>query len=184
MTEEKILEQSVGQARHPESLREPLPGDQRLRGVLEEHRIARHERWNDRVRCSEKRVIPRGDHQDQADGFVRNSPPDPFVGFDDFVGDSVFSERQHPVDALDEGSLLPAVAHRPPHLPREFGHDFGIESLHRVNKAGNYAAALRKWYSRPIALRTPGAGDENVELNIRMQRAPGIFASIDRRDAD
>ncbi|MNF99819.1 hypothetical protein D3C84_827350 [compost metagenome] len=63
MTEQQVLEQPFRQIGSAKSFSETLADQQGLRGVFEDHAVARHQRRNNRVDGGQIGVIPRGDHE-------------------------------------------------------------------------------------------------------------------------
>ncbi|MNT03961.1 hypothetical protein D3C72_1385220 [compost metagenome] len=119
-----------------QGLGETLTDQQRLRGMLEDDGISRHQRRDDRVDRRQVRVIPRGDHQHSAQWLTFDQPSKPVDGRGFVRRQCVRCNGDHmPCTLLETAQFASAEAHRATHLPGQFRDDFSFHGQHRVHRS-------------------------------------------------
>ncbi|MCY1438862.1 hypothetical protein D9M71_550780 [compost metagenome] len=137
MGEMQVLENARRQAGPGKGFDHALGAQRGLRGVLEQHAVARQQGRQHRVDRGEIRVIPRRDDQRQAQGLAADQPGETGLVRQPDIGQGLFGDVGHVAGALDEAANLSRrVANGPAHHPAEL---FG--QLRLANGEGGYGAA-------------------------------------------
>ena len=138
---------------------------QRLRGVLEDHGIAGHQRGHHRIDRRQIGIIPRRDGEHDADRLARDVAPEALLRLRHDRRQRALGQRDHGARAfLEPAELVAAVAHRPAHLPGELGADLGAHRQHRVDRLGEDLPALRDRHALPFGLRLARGRDRGLDL--------------------
>ena len=126
MTEHDVLEDALRQSRLVECLGEALADEQRLRRMLQDHAVARHQCRNDGVDRREIGIVPRRDDHDDAERHVFDVAAEarPVV-FDDW-SQRRFGNLDHVARAFFHAALFAAIAYRTAHLPGDLRHNLVI----------------------------------------------------------
>ena len=103
-----------------EGLGEALADQQRLRGVLEDHRVAGHQRRHDGVDGGEVGIVPRRDDHDDAERLLLHVAAEAVLRVRrQHRGERLLGDLDHVLRAFLDAAELAAIAHRPAHLPGE-----------------------------------------------------------------
>ncbi len=180
VAQEEVGEEPLGQDGRAERLGETIPGQRSLGRVLEDHRIAGEQSRHDRVDGGEEGIVPGGDHQDEAGGRPSHRP----AGSRDEGRQGDRGQLDHRQNPLRQGALLAAVADRPAHLPCDLGDDVGVQSLHRGEETEHRRTPFVEGGPGPFEPRPARVGQGAVDLAVRRQPPPRIFAAVDGGNAD
>ena len=119
-----------------EAFGEALGAQRRLRGVLQHHRIARHDRRHDAVHRDEIRVIPRGDGEHDAERLAAHEAREVRLRAGVDVRERLRRDVDHVARALERAAhFVRRVADRAAHLPRELERDGIAPRFERVAEA-------------------------------------------------
>ena len=161
------LQQAVRQAGLARRGGEPLGAERRLLRVLQEHRVARHQRRHDGVDRRQVGIVPRRDDEHDADRIAANEAREPGLGADVDIGERLRCQRDHPARTLLEAAhFARRVADRAAHLPGEFLRDRVTIGNERVDERGHQARALGERASAPVALRRDDTREGGSDLRI------------------
>src|SRR5947207_7250424 len=86
MRQNEILEDILRQARRLEGLGETLADQDRLRRMLEDDSISRHQRRDNRIDRGEIGIVPRRDGENDAQRLTLDITQETFLGFGPDVG--------------------------------------------------------------------------------------------------
>jgi hypothetical protein len=180
----EVLEHALGQAGGLEGLGEALGAERRLGRVLEDHRVAGHERRHDGVDRGEVRVVPGRHDEDQAERIAPDEAGEAFFRIGRHVGQGLRRGGDHVARALLEAAdLARALADRPAHLPGDLLGDLGLPGDEGVDRLAQQGLALGERHVLPGGLRLARALDRGLDLGVRRQRPFDIDAAVGRRDA-
>ena len=168
MGHDQIVKETLGQASAPKRLGQPLAYQQRLRGVLQDDRIAGEQTGHDGVDRGEIRIVPRRDDHHDADRIAR-----------DIAAEAHFFRRvvrpQHLLGHCHDGartlldaSLFAAIANGPSHLPGKLDGDVVVHPQQRVQEGENVTTALSDGNGLPRRQR--GAGRRHCSLDVGVPR--------------
>ena len=181
--QQQVVEQAIGQASCLEGRGEALANQQRLRGVLEDHRIARHQRRNHRVHRGQIRIVPRRNDQHRAQRLAPDIAPKAVDRCRHHIGQRAFGNRDHVTRAITEAAQLArAIAHRPAHLPRQLRHDLGLHRQHRVDRSAAEGGALADRRALPGQLCGLGRLQSSGDGGVAGRSAFDMDAAVHGRD--
>jgi hypothetical protein len=164
-------------------LREALGAERRLMRVLEQHRIPGHQRRHDGIHGGEVGIVPRSDHEGDAEGLAPDEATEAFLRAGVQVGQRLRGERDHGARALLEAAnLARGVADRPPHLPGELRRDIVALGDERVDEGRERRRALLDRVGAPLALCRHGSGDCGVDLAFAGDGALDVGGAVNRGD--
>ncbi len=147
MREHEVLEQPLRKARAIHRRLEAIADQDRLRRVLEQHRIARHQRRDDRIHRGQIRIIPRRDGEHDAERLAPHIAPETLLGRRLNRRQRTFGDGHHIAGAfLEAAHFGAAVFHWPAHLPGKFRADF-----RRASPAWHRPQRGRAWHAPPAA---------------------------------
>ena len=181
--EMEVLEDARGQAARRERLADALGAKRGLRRVLQDHRIARHQGRHHGVHRGEIRVVPRRDHERDAERHLADEPREARLVADRQVRERVARHFDHVAGALlESGHLARRVADRPAHLPGELPCDLVALRDEGVDRATQNGRALGDRNAAPLRLGSSGAFQGGRDLAVARQRPLGVDLPVDRRD--
>ena len=185
MVEGQGLKQPRRQAGRVEGFLETIADQQGLRGVLEENRVARHQRGDDRIDGGEIGIVPGRDGQDKAERRALDRSLKALFLWELNVGERLVGDRDHIARPFGEASqLAAAVTHRAAHLDAEFRRDLGFHRQHRVDCGGAQPRPFVQRRMRPFALRGSRVFEAPGDMGVARAHAANHFAAVDRRNAD
>ena len=177
------LEDAVGQAGLGEGLGDALAAPRCLAGMLQDHRVAGHDRGHDRIDRRQIGVVPRRDRQYHAERNALDVAQEAFLLADLDVGQRLLGDGDHVARALLEaGHLAAAEADRPAHLPGELLRVLVGLGDEGVDRLGTERRALREWRRRPGLLRRGRRAQTGVDLPVAGIAPLEIDRAVDRRD--
>ena len=183
VTEHQVGEQTLRQPCRIKGLLEPLTYQQRLRGVLEQHRIAGHEGGHDGVDGGEKRIVPRGHHKHQPQRYPLDEPLESILGLDLDVRQRRGGDVDHVQCALREAAQFTgAVSHRPSHLPCQLDDDLVGHGIHGGDCCPTDPTPFFHRRVGPVRLGRSGPAQCRIDLRTRGQWPFGIHRAVDGRD--
>ena len=137
VTQVQSLEHAVRQARFAQALREALRAQRRLRGMLQDHRVAGHQCRHDAVHRDEIRIVPGGDREHDAERLAADEAREVLLRPRIDVGERVGRDRDHVARALERAAhFVRRVADRPAHLPRQLERDLVALALRTRRRSG------------------------------------------------
>ena len=113
MRHDEIVEQTLGQAGAPKRLGEALADEQRLRGMLQDDRIAGEQAGHDGVDRGEIWIVPRRDDHHDAERFARDVAAEAGLRRREVRLERLLRQRRHGANALLDAALLAAIADGP-----------------------------------------------------------------------
>ncbi len=118
------LEHALGQTRRFEAFGESLGGKRRLRGMLQDHHVAGHERRHHAVHGDEIRVVPGRHGEDHAQRLAAHEALEVVLRARVHVAERLRRDGDHVARALERAAhFVGRVARGPAHLPGElFGN--------------------------------------------------------------
>ena len=183
MVEKDVLEHLLGHAGRVECPRHAFAHEQGLRRVFQKHSVAGDEGGSHGVDRGHVGVVPGCDDKNDAVGHAPDEAAEPFVVGHLDIGQRIFRDPAHVNRALLETAELAAVAHRPAHLPGEFGDDLVVHRPHGGDPGEHEVDALAKRARGPDGLRVLRAC-RRLAGGVRGERvAFDDDRSVDRRDA-
>ena len=119
------LEHAGGQACFGERLGVPPGDERRLLRHFQDDAVARHDCGNDRVHRRQVWIVPRRQHQHDAERLAADEAPEPFLGLDHDVGQRRLGDVDHVARAFLEPApdLERALRDGPANLPAQLGAD-------------------------------------------------------------
>ena len=133
MIKVNILENIFGNSYLVEGFSEAFTHLQGLCGVLENHRVASDQSWNQGIDGDQVGIIPGSDDKDHPMRFSLNQPSKTAALLYDQRFQRGCCDLAHVKGSFFKATKLPSVAHRPPHLMGQFdGH-----SIHRLTYLGH-----------------------------------------------
>ena len=144
VAEHEVLEEALRQPGLVGRRLKALADEQRLRRVLQEHRVAGHQRREDRVDGGEVRIVPRRDDQHDAERLALHIAAEARLLLRHERRQRLLGDRRHVARALLEPALLAAEAHRPAHLPGELRHDLVVHREQRVEHRDRRPSRARR----------------------------------------
>ncbi|MNQ81273.1 hypothetical protein D3C85_962860 [compost metagenome] len=179
--EQQVVEQPIGQVGPAHRLGETLADQQGLRGVLENHAVARHQRRDDRVHRREVRIVPRRDHQHRAHRLALDQAAETCDGFRLHRRQCLRGDGDHVARALFKtAQLAGAIAHRSAHLPSQLRHDLVAHRQHRVDRRTAQGGAFLERSALPLGLGAGGRGKRLLDLVGIGIGTFGVDPAIDR----
>jgi len=178
--EEHVLEDILGNAGLDEGLHQPLADQERLRGMFQNNRIARHERRGDRVNRRHVGVVPGRHDEDDAMRLALDPALELVTLFDDKRRQRIGSDRGDIVGALVEALVFAAITDRAAHLPGKLGHD---DVGHFIEPCDALQHQLNTVFQRalcPGLLRLARTRNGLFRRLQRKRRALGVNRSVDR----
>ena len=106
VAQHEVLEHALRQPRPVERLLEPLGHQQRRGRMLQHHRVARHQRRDDRVDGGEIGIVPRRDREDHAERVAPDVAHEAVLGAGIDVGQRLLGDADHVAGALLEPAQL------------------------------------------------------------------------------
>ena len=170
------LEHAVRQTCFLQALGEALGTQRRLRRMLQDDGVARHQRRHDAVHRDEIRVVPGRDVNTTPSGSRRTKRWKFSFGPASRSRERLRRNRDHVPRALERAAhLVRRVADRPAHLPRELLGDL-------VALASNCVAERGRGLRR--ARERHGAPRQRCAMRARSQRVASISAELGERTLD
>ncbi len=177
------LHHAFGQAGRGEALGEALGDERRLARMLEDHGIAGEDRGHQGVHRRQERVVPRRDHEHDAERLLPDETREALARARLHVGETIRRQRHHRLGALAHAlHFRRRVAHRPAHLARELCADLLLPRQHRGDEAAADRDAARERHGAPRALGLTRGGEHNGDRGAARKRTPRDDAAVDRRD--
>ncbi len=181
VAQHEMLEHSLRQLRPVECLLKPLGDEQRRGGVLQHHRVACHDRRDDRVDGSEVGVVPWREREDHTERLARHIADEAILRARVDVGQRLLRDPDHVAGSLLEAAQLTrTIANRSPHLPRELGHDLVLHGDHRVHRGRAIGGPLGHRHALPLLLCRVGRRERCGDLLLAGNRPAGVDPAIDR----
>ena len=185
VAEIQVLEQALRQAGPVHRHLEALAGQHRLRRVLEQHRIAGHQRRHDGVDGGEIGIVPGRDDEHEADRLALDHAAEArllVVGWDRLQ--ALLRNRDHVARPLLDPAELAAVAHRAAHLLGDLGHHLLVHGEQRIEEGGDLRSALGNRGVTPCLLRLARGLDRRIDGGLGHDRTADELASVDGGNAD
>ncbi len=158
VAEMQILEQALGQPGRLEGGGEALGAQRRLRRVLEQHRVAGHQRRHHRVHRGQVRIVPGRDDEDHAQRLAAHEAVKPLLGPGVDIGEHGGRDVYHVAGPLLEAADLSGrMGYRTSHLPADLGGDLAAVGYERVHGASEQRLTLADRHALPSLLRGPGS---------------------------
>ena len=174
------LEHAFRQAGFAEAFVVTLGAKRCLVRMLQDHRVAGHDRRHHRVHRGQVRIVPRRQHQHRA----RRLAPDEAAkalcrtGID--IGQRLRGDRHHVARPLLEAPHFAGrLADRPAHLPGDFLRDLFLARHEGVDKAVDDCGAAGDWHPPPLRLRAPGQLQRVMDVRVGRKRPLDIDAAVD-----
>jgi hypothetical protein len=175
------LEHARGQARQLQAFGEVFGAQRRLRRVLEDHRVARHEGRHHAVDRDQIRVIPGRDAEHHAQGFAVHEAREALLRARVEIRERLRRNRDHVARAFQRAAhLVGRVARGAAHLPGELFGDLRATLFELVAETREDGRAFFQRHVAPHPLRVARDAQQLVDLSAwpacarrRCARRPG-----------
>ena len=175
------LEHALGQTRRVEAFGEALGAQRRLRGMLEHHRVAGHERRHHAVHGDQVRVVPRGDGEDHAQRLAPHEAREILLGAGVEIRERLRRDGDHVARALERAAhFVGRVTRGPAHLPGELFGDLRAALLELVAEAREDRGAFGERRIAPVDEGVARRAQGFVDLLRGRERALDVDAPVHR----
>ncbi len=182
VVEEQVLKHVSRHACFHEGAHHALTNQQCLSRMLDDDRIASHQRRSDRVDCRHVGVVPRRDDEDDAMRLALYAARKGGAPLDLDRRQRLCGHACDIVRALVETLELAAIANGAAHLPCQFRHDLVHHLVQARNALHHQLNAILQRALGPVLLRPARASDRFAGSFQRTGRTFGIDRTIYRRD--
>ena len=178
------LEQAFRQAGRAQAVLEALGAQRRLRRMLQQHRVARHQRRYHAVDRDQVGIIPGRDREHDAERLAPQEAAESVLRPRVDVGERIGGDGDHVARALERAAHFAGrVVDRPAHLPGQLGRDLAACPPRSASqKARQIRARSATGVQPPAPLRLARLRERRVDRGIGCEFALAIHRAVDRAD--